>query len=190
MGPSGSRDLERLRLQHCCTAQRPGPWLAGLARVKALQAAGPEGGRPGRVGACVGPAGWSGPRRAVVVPPGSLRLCQAGLPLLAQGGVGGGRMRGLDGEAAWSRGPHPALGVLSQRRSLGWGLLPVSSKGLEVLWAPGPGSDVRGVLEVWVQLGAVGVGAAGRRPWASLARAVSPLLSRLSGATAVRHSSP
>ena len=70
MGPSGSRDLERLRLQHCCMAQRPGPWLAGLARVKALQAAGPEGGRPGRVGACVGPAGWSGPRRAVVVPPG------------------------------------------------------------------------------------------------------------------------
>lgn len=30
-------------------------------------------------------------------------------------------MRGLDREAMWSRGPHPALGVLSQRWSLGVG---------------------------------------------------------------------
>ncbi|KAG5207917.1 hypothetical protein JEQ12_017681 [Ovis aries] len=56
MGPSQSRDPERLRLQHCCTAQCPGPWLAGLGRVKALQAAGPEGGWPERPLLCVIPA--------------------------------------------------------------------------------------------------------------------------------------
>lgn len=109
---------------------------------------------------CWGRLGGLAPRRAEVVSP----LVPPSVLGLAQGRVGGGRMRGLDREATWSRGPHPALGVLSQRWSSGGeGLLPVSGKGLEALWAPGltlaSGGHAGSMgASICLPLGAVGVG--------------------------------
>lgn len=109
---------------------------------------------------CWGQLGGLAPRRAEVVSP----LVPPSVLGLAQGRVGGGRMRGLDREAMWSRGPHPALGVLSQRWSSGGeGLLPVPGKGLEALWAPGltlaSGGHAGSMgASICLPLGAVGVG--------------------------------
>ena len=194
MGPSRSWDPERLRLQHCCTAQCPGLWPAGLGRVKALQAAGPEGGWPERV--CVGASRVVWPHAGPWwCPPGSLRLCRGWSPPAGPGRGWGQTDEGLGPGGHVVPGPPSCSGGPFSEMVLGGrGLLLVPGKGLEVLWVPGPASDLRRACWKcgYSRLPARG----GCRCWGLLdgglgppcACRVPPLPSCLSAAAAVRHS--